>query len=499
MANRGIIATAVLGIVAVLGACAGVTDKAGAETLVLRLATIDGEVDTSGAQYGQQAFVTALEDVSDGGIVVELVTTFGDGAAEAESDLVTAIAQGEIDGGWPSTRAFAAAGHPGLKAVEAPLTLVNFDALKEVVDGPAADRIMDALEGSGITPLGVTIAELRRPFATRPLVGVDEWTGMRVRSYNSPVQSDTIAALGGTAVPAGFNYPELVERGELDGAEGGLGIASAVGGGPLPHATTNVVLWPKLSVLSINEAYFASLSAQQQDWIESAAEAGVTASLEGDYDESEFIDLLCSVGMQFHTATEDELEALRERVQPVIDALQDDPAESPLLDEVLAVAASHPEPESPAVPDDCGEGGAGDSIAPIPDGAYRADVTLDDLYAAGVGNSHGYTGTWTITVEDGTYAYTCRGNGLPGTDCGHVPEDAYGVVLEAGYLWGDAESVRFEYDSDLHDRLAGCGDCHPLPDKTVGWALADGRLTFSDIGEPLVDAVLIVKPWTKLD
>ena len=175
MASRVLMATAVLGIVSVLGACASGTDKAGAETLVLRLATIDGEVDPTGAQYGQQAFVDALEDVSEGGIVVELAAPFGEGAAEAESELVSAIAEGTIDGGWPSTRAFAAAGIPGMKAAEAPLTLVNFDALKQFVDGPAGDRIADALSGSGITPLGVTIAELRRPFATQPMVGVDQW------------------------------------------------------------------------------------------------------------------------------------------------------------------------------------------------------------------------------------------------------------------------------------------------------------------------------------
>ena len=116
-----------------------------------------------------------------------------------------------------------------------------------------------------------------------------------------------------------------------------------------------------------------------------------------------------------------------------------------------------------------------------------------------MGISHGYTGPWTITVDNGTYAYTCRGNSLPGVDCGHPPQAAYDVVFEAGYLRGDTESVRFEYGSDLHDQLAGCGACHPLPVKTVGWVFVDGQLTFSDIGEPVVDEVLIVKPWTKLD
>ena len=59
-----------------------------------------------------------------------------------------------------------------------------------------------------------------------------------------------------------------------------------VGGGPLRHVTTNVVLWPKLNVLSVNDEYLVVLSVQQRDWFRSAAQTAVTASLEGDYDES---------------------------------------------------------------------------------------------------------------------------------------------------------------------------------------------------------------------
>lgn len=108
------------------------SDKSGGDTVVLRLATID-LVNNNGQSYGPQAFVADLAKVSGGRIKVEVTTEYGAGAAEAESNLVKAIASGEVDGGWPSTRAFANGGISGLAAVEAPMTVTSYAAEKTLV------------------------------------------------------------------------------------------------------------------------------------------------------------------------------------------------------------------------------------------------------------------------------------------------------------------------------------------------------------------------------
>ena len=107
---------AVAATVALVAACSAGADKSGADTVVLRLATID-QVNNNGQSYGPQAFVDNLEKVSDGRIKVEVTEKYGQAAPEAEYDLVEAIASGEVDGGWPSTRAFANAGITGLESV----------------------------------------------------------------------------------------------------------------------------------------------------------------------------------------------------------------------------------------------------------------------------------------------------------------------------------------------------------------------------------------------
>src|SRR4029450_8260132 len=94
--------------VALVAACsvAPTTDKSGSDTAVLRLATIDS-VNNNGQSYGPEAFVQNLEEGWRGRLTVEVTERYGDGEAGAESDLVKAIASGELDAGWPSTRAFA--------------------------------------------------------------------------------------------------------------------------------------------------------------------------------------------------------------------------------------------------------------------------------------------------------------------------------------------------------------------------------------------------------
>ena len=110
-------------VVGGLAACsppAAPTDRIGGDTTVLRLATSDGVGVDPTTYQGPHAFVKALEEVSGGRLKVQIAWDFASGAADAETQVVEAIASGEVDGGWPATRAFAHAGIEGLGAVEAP-------------------------------------------------------------------------------------------------------------------------------------------------------------------------------------------------------------------------------------------------------------------------------------------------------------------------------------------------------------------------------------------
>ena len=503
---------ATLTMVALTAACQapGGTDKAGNQIAVLRLASIDG-VNDNGQSFGPQAFIEGLTRISGGRVKVDVSTSFGDAAADAESRLVTAIADGEVDGGWPSTRAFSRAGISGLEAVEAPMTITNFNAEKALVSDPLARQLLARLSTGGIHGLGLTVGPLRRPFAVQSaLLEPQDWQGTAFRAFNSPVQTEAIQALGATPENLGFNWADHVRDGSLDGLEFDIPqyatnrLSTEAG-----IVTANVVLWPKIFVLSMNRRRFDSMTKEQQGWISLAAQQAVTASIRATYDETTPARALCSVGARFVWANPEQVAATRAALQPVLDRLAGDSVNGPMLTRIRAIATRFPQPVTPDVPEDCKQapspaGAAGtvpSQASTLPDGIYRTQITVPEVEAAGLSNGNGASGTWTMTVRHAAYEVRCRPISNPGHDCGNSVSD---LPLEVGALKGAGHTVYFVPDAQRISRLTGCklpvsetlpGHCGPDTPHPANWAVSGGALTFSgyDTG-----ADLGIKPWKKI-
>lgn len=509
--RRGV-RTSVAGVVLLLPGCglAGPVDRSGSDLLVLSMATVDGQVDSNGYQHGPAAFVAALSEVSGGRIQVEVRTTFAGGDATSESALVEAMAAGEVDGGWPASRAFAGAGVDGLAALEAPMTVTSYAAARQLVAGEAGDLVAASLEGTGIVYLGLAVGPLRRPFGVDSfLTSPAAWRAARFRSFGSPVQDRTIRALGGQPVAAGVEWGKLAEAGELDGVE--LDLAQYLANGHRSEAArvvSNLVLWPETFVLSMSEARWSSMTNQQREWVSSAADLAVRASIDGAYPDDDIAAALCARDVAFATARPEDLEALRRRVQPVLDELASDPAEEPLLRVVLEVARGHPVPDDVPVPVGCASGGTEPagipaSLATLPDGVYRAQIEVSEVVAAGLTNNDGTSGTWTLVVEGGSWTLSCRPLSDPGTDCGHATEPG---VLEAGTFRGDGQTVWRVSDSEALAVEVGCalpadgspGHCPPPPPPArLGWALDGNELRFE--GDTSQGHEWVLEPFVRID
>lgn len=506
---------AVTAAVAVLlvGCQAATSDKSGADTAVLRLATTDGEVDFGLKPSAPQAFVDELEEVSAGRLKVEVTTAYGDRRADAESKLVEAIASGALDGGWPSTRAFAAAGIGGLEPIEAPMVITSYEAEKALVSGPIAEQVLDELDGSGVVGLSLAVSALRRPFAAdAPLLAPDDWEGIRFRSYNSQVQADAVRALGGEPANLGIDWIDALHAGTLHGTEFDIAGYHAAGfTTEAGHVTRNVVLWPKVFVFSISQKRFDSLTEQQREWVREAAARATQVSVDATYDETTPARELCDMGVRFFDANEDQIEEMLAAFKPVIDGLAADAESAPLLAAIKELAEQHPQADAPDVPAEClradnitAENSVPDERSALPDGTYRVEITLDDVEAAGLSNGPGWTGTWTLLIEDGTYQLTCRPIDQPERDCGN--SGGYEGALEAGYLRGTGDVVYFVFDTELLSQLTGCqlpadntpGHCYTLPDFKLTWTLDGNELAFTSIdGAEAWERLL--KPYQKID
>jgi TRAP-type C4-dicarboxylate transport system substrate-binding protein len=499
----------------VVAACAGSAqapqvDRVGNQAITLKFATIDGP-DFNNLPGNPETFATNLAAVSNHRLTADLEYSYGDGAADAETRIVEAIRSGDLDGGWPSARAFANAGIDGLQAVEAPMLLSSYDAEKALVSGHGADLALAALEDSGIVGLELSVGQLRRPIsAVQPLLAVADWADVRFRSYNSPVQNNTIERLGAKPMNVGTNWGGRVDAGELDGAEFDIPGLAGTGFTSAPHVSGNIVLWPKVYVLTVSQQAMDLLTEEQRGWVHEAARLTMQSSVDAEYDESAIAQELCGAGLRFPMATDEQIAELRQQVQPVIDGLAADQANAPLLAEVQKIAEQHPAPEAVSVPPDCrvaiaddaAHADIPDTTAPIPDGKYRVAITPEELQAAGHSNGPGWSGTWTLDVRDGTWALYCQPYKRPGRDCGNYTSDQ---AVEAGLLRGNDTTVWFVNSPELLSELSGCklppggyeGHCAPASPFWMEWKLDGDELTFSaPPGTAPIDRVL--KPLVRI-
>lgn len=492
-------------------------DKAGNATITLRLASIDA-VDSNGQAFGPETFVRALEEVSGGRVRVEVdTTTFAGPEPDAESRLVDALEAGEVDGGWPSTRAFAEAGIPGLEVVEAPFVLTSHEAVADLVTSPAASVLLARLDATGVVGLGLAAGPLRRPFATTaPLLGADDWRGQTFRSYNSPTQDATILALGATPVRVTHEWDGLARAGRLRGVEIDVpqyeanGLTTEAG-----HVTGNVVLWPKVFVLSISRRTWEGLHERQRGWVREAAARAVAASVAGPHDDHGPLVRICRDGARAHLASEAELRSLEEAVAPVLARM----AEDPLFDEIATIAARHPDTGS-LDPARCRAPVSTRRVehldvpttpADLPSGVYRVEIDRSAVEASGIGSpAEGITGVWTLTVDGQEYAVDCTPlRDSTGIDCTYgeeLPPDFDYNPREVGRIAGGGSTVYFTHDMALEARLTDCDptrtdgptSCFPTSTNRLTWQLDGDILTFGDLVAEEPAYYFVAAPWRRI-
>jgi hypothetical protein len=227
----------------------------------------------------------------------------------------------------------------------------------------------------------------------------------------------------------------------------------------------------------------------------------------GEYDDSLLAEGLCDAGVRFYDADSAQLDALHAAVAPVIDELDSDPATASLLQGIKAVAAEHSDVDAIEVADSCrsagpvGEAAVAEQPSTLPDGAYRVQITVDEVAEYGVSNSAGWSGTWTITIRDGIFEVRCASFEAPGKDCGNELSDGTDV-FEAGYVrGGDGPVVYFVGDAEVLADRGGCipPDCSDADPYWFDWELDGDQLVLTNPG-PAGEEVfnLAIEPLTRI-
>jgi hypothetical protein len=179
---------------------------------------------------------------------------------------------------------------------------------------------------------------------------------------------------------------------------------------------------------------------------------------------------------------------------------------------ISPTVSSPPAVSSPSATLASAQSGSGvpSARSPLPDGVYRSHIGDALVSSSGADPGAGDTGTWTLTVKDGTYRLACAPISNPGGDCGNDGADSLQTV-ELGTLRGQGSTVWFVHDQAALSRLTGCvigtqadNGCGPDGGYHAKWTLHGHSLTFSDFvglgdeaGESPVNEET-VQPWTRI-
>jgi TRAP-type C4-dicarboxylate transport system substrate-binding protein len=330
---------AALGALAlVLSGCAGQEQTAtGIDTLKL---AILGTITPS-----QQAFIDRMNELSEGTVKLEVTENWqpsGGGSASPEDALTKAVLAGDVDIAWVTVRSLSSIGVKGIDALEAPLLVQTHDQQRSVALGVPGELITDSLRATGVAGLALLPGPTQYPISSgAPLVAAADWAGktVQVSSQNS-AEAATVAALGGTAADGTGTVADVVggsvQATTATPADLAPGGATATG----PFLTSNVALWPRMSIVLINRDVKGQLTNRQNGFVDGAVVRAQDIAMAAP-DVATDVAAACKAGTKFAIATVDQITALTEAVQPVYTALQADKADAKLLEAIQDVVKRH--------------------------------------------------------------------------------------------------------------------------------------------------------------
>jgi TRAP-type transport system periplasmic protein len=414
-------AVALVVIAAVMAAgCSGgggSGDKAGGsgEPVVLRMANAYGDVQSAPVI---ERFVAQVKARSGGNVRVQVASTWGDYADDAEQQVVRAVAAGKTDLGWTGTRILDTMGVTSFQALQAPMLIDSYGLEQAVLESDIPGKMLQGLPKVGVRGLAVLADGLRKPIAVKhPLLGVEDWRGITFGTLKSAGQAQAIRSLGATPMEVfRRSRNQALLDGRLQGLEMDLFVYEhGALAQPAPYVTTNVNLWPQMDVLFANPGRLTRLTEQQRGWLQQAAQdaAGRVAAL-ADRD-AQSLKNACRSGARAATASPADLASLRQAFAPVYASLERDPQTKAFIERIQALKQSTAAAAPLAIPAGCS--GKAPEQAPAnartaPDdlnGTYRYLLTKEDARKNADPEVDRFPFLTTVKLEDGRVEGGCFG------------------------------------------------------------------------------------------
>ncbi|UFU06600.1 TRAP transporter substrate-binding protein [Ruania halotolerans] len=265
LTRHGVLAALVAGSVAALAACG--QDAEGGE-VTLRIGHTQGDAHPYQA-CGIEHLQSELE-ASGTGVSVQ---AFPNAQLGSNEDNLTAIQGGELDGAIPGVGSLSIFDQR-VGVLELAFAYDSLNDVQQVMDSELGQEIFEPLRESAnvrvlgpLWPLGT-----RHVTANVPVTSPQDLQGLKLRSQDTPSSRATVEALGASANP--INFTELylaLSQGVVDGQENPL---NQIDFGKFQEVQEHLSLTGHVqnaSTLVVSESSYSSLTAEQQDALDSAA------------------------------------------------------------------------------------------------------------------------------------------------------------------------------------------------------------------------------------
>lgn len=256
----------------VAGGCSGESDADGGSSdggsVVIEFG--HGAAESNLRHDAALEFERLVEENSDGEITVDIYPNEQIGS---EAEMIENVSLGDLD------MALAGAGiytqyDELIGSTELPYLFEDYEQAWEVLDGPIGDRVSEPLLEDGIRILSFFENGMRHlTNSSRAIETPEDLNGLTIRTPEQNISIDTLNALGANATPMAFGELYLgLQQGAVDGQEN-----------PLPniYASSFYEVQDYLSLtghqysplpLAVNDSFWNSLSSEQQEVIQQAAD-----------------------------------------------------------------------------------------------------------------------------------------------------------------------------------------------------------------------------------
>ncbi len=271
--NRRLLATAALVLAAALA-----NSAQAAKTL--RIAHLNPEGPTESHSGAMTAVFKALvETATNGEIMVEL---FPNGQLGKDNEVIQQVRDGIVES-CISSSGGVAQHYPLIGVFDVPFAFPNIDVAQQVIDldSPFGEKLAaDIHDKTGLKVLGLMDSGGFFAFTNskKPIRGVADMDGLRIRTMTLPTHEAIIASLGGqpTALPWAEVYTAL-QTGVADGQMNPIPIIAFAKFNEVQKylSITNHIITPYLWF--INQDFYDSLNPEEQKIVDWAARVAVGA------------------------------------------------------------------------------------------------------------------------------------------------------------------------------------------------------------------------------